>query len=149
MGVHLLHEAWRHSVKKFVTVGTVCAYPRDTPVPFTETALWDGYPEATNAPYGVAKKTLLVMGQAYRQQYGFNAVYLLPTNLYGPGDNYDSRTSHVIPAIMSKCCDARDKGADSIRLWGDGSATRDFLHAADAVHARESSRDVHTVGAQA
>jgi len=132
MGVHLLHEAWIANVKKFVSVGTVCAYPKHTPVPFQEDSLWDGYPEETNAPYGLAKKMLLVQGQAYRQQYDFNAIYLLPTNLYGPGDNFDLGTSHVIPALIRKCLEAKADGKDHIVAWGTGAPTREFLYVDDA-----------------
>ena len=132
MGAYLMHAAQREGVQKFVTVGTVCAYPKFTPVPFQETALWDGYPEETNAPYGIAKKALLVIGQAYRQQYGFNAIYLLPTNLYGPGDNFDLETSHVIPALVRKCLEAKDAGRDRIVVWGSGTPTREFLYVEDA-----------------
>src|ERR671938_174247 len=121
MGVQLLHEAWRAGVHKFVAIGTVCAYPKCTPVPFQEDHLWDGYPEETNAPYGLAKKMLLVQSQAYRQQYGYNSIFLLPVNLYGPGDNFDPRSSHVIPALILKCVQAVDSGADHIEVWGDGS----------------------------
>jgi GDP-L-fucose synthase len=132
MGTQLFHEAWRAGVEKFVTVGTVCAYPKYTPVPFREEALWDGYPEETNAPYGLAKKMLLVQGQAYRQQYGFNSIYLLPTNLYGPGDNFDLKTSHVIPALIRKFIEARDRGDREVVAWGTGSPTREFLYVDDA-----------------
>lgn len=132
MGVQLMHEAWRAGVEKFVSIGTVCAYPKFTPVPFKESSLWDGYPEETNAPYGLAKKMLLVQGQAYRQQYGFNAIYLLPTNLYGPGDNFDPSTSHVIPALIRKCVEARERGDPQIVAWGTGSPTREFLYVEDA-----------------
>jgi GDP-L-fucose synthase len=132
MGVQLLHESWRSGVGKFVAVGTVCAYPKFTPVPFMEDDLWNGYPEETNAPYGLAKKMLLVQAQAYRQQYGFNAVFLLPVNLYGPGDNFDPASSHVIPALIRKCEEARRYRSDKIEVWGDGSATREFLYVEDA-----------------
>jgi GDP-L-fucose synthase len=132
MGVQLIHEAWKRGVSKFVAIGTVCAYPKFTPVPFKEENLWDGYPEETNAPYGLAKKMLLVQAQAYRQQYGFNAVYLLPVNLYGPGDNFNLETSHVIPALVRKCIEAQERGDAEIVLWGDGSPTREFLYAGDA-----------------
>ena len=121
MGIQLIEESRLRGVEKFVCVGTVCSYPKFTPVPFHEDDLWNGYPEETNAPYGLAKKMLLVQPQAYRQQYGFNGVYLLPVNLYGPGDNFDARTSHVIPALIRKCCEAVDAGADSIDLWGTGA----------------------------
>jgi len=132
MGAHLLHEAWKAGVDKFVTIGTVCAYPKHTPVPFKEDDLWNGYPEETNAPYGIAKKALLVQGEAYRQQYDFNAIFLLPVNLYGPRDNFDPASSHVIPALVKKCLDARRKNARRIVVWGDGSPTREFIHARDA-----------------
>ena|ERR1700682_1050648 len=132
MGVELMEQARRTGVEKFVQVGTVCAYPKFTPVPFSEDNLWDGYPEETNAPYGVAKKALLVQAQAYREQYGFNAIYLLPANLYGPGDNFDLHSSHVIPALIRKCIEARDSHADSVTVWGTGTATREFLYVDDA-----------------
>ncbi len=132
MGVQLMHQAYQMGVEKFVSVGTICAYPKFTPVPFREDDLWNGYPEETNAPYGLAKKMLLVMGQAYRQQYDYNAIYLLPVNLYGPRDNFDPQSSHVIPAIIRKCVEAIDHGQDEIVLWGDGSPTREFLYADDA-----------------
>jgi GDP-L-fucose synthase len=132
MGTELLEVARIRGIEKFVTVGTICAYPKHTPVPFREEALWDGYPEETNAPYGVAKKALLVQGQAYRQQYGMNIVYLLPVNLYGPRDNFDLQTSHVIPALIRKCLEARDAGAEILDVWGDGSPSREFLHVRDA-----------------
>lgn len=132
MGVQLIHEAWRAGVEKLVAVGTICAYPKYTPIPFKEENLWDGYPEETNAPYGLAKKMLLVQAQAYRQQYGFNAIYPLPVNLYGPGDNFDLETSHVIPALIRKCQAAKDAGAEQVVLWGDGSPTREFLYVEDA-----------------
>src|SRR5579859_5824120 len=132
MGIELMEQARRRGVTKFVQVGTVCAYPKFTPVPFSEDDLWNGYPEETNAPYGLAKKMLLVQAQAYRQQYGFNAIYLLPVNLYGPGDNFDPSSSHVIPALIRKCIEARDSGAESIEVWGTGSATREFLYVDDA-----------------
>ncbi len=135
MGTQLLHEAWRAGVEKFVSVGTVCAYPKFTPVPFREESLWDGYPEETNAPYGLAKKMLLVQGQAYRHQYGFNAIYLLPTNLYGPGDNFDPETSHVIPALVRKCLEAKENHEDRVVVWGTGSPTREFLYVEDAAEA--------------
>jgi GDP-L-fucose synthase len=124
MGMHLIESARVFGLKKFVQVGTICAYPKFTPVPFREEELWNGYPEETNAPYGVAKKALLVMCQAYRQQYGLNAVYLLPVNLYGPRDNFDLNSSHVIPALIRKCVEARNRGEATITLWGDGSPTR-------------------------
>ncbi|HSK90947.1 MAG TPA: GDP-L-fucose synthase [Euzebyales bacterium] len=132
MGLHLIEASREHGVRKFVQVGTVCAYPKHTPVPFHEDALWDGYPEETNAPYGVAKKALLVMLQGYRQQYGFNGIYLLPVNLYGPGDNFDLATSHVIPALIRKFIAARDASAPSVEVWGTGAASREFLYVDDA-----------------
>ncbi len=132
MGAQLMHEAWKRQVEKFVAIGTICAYPKFTPVPFKEENLWDGYPEETNAPYGLAKKMLLVQAQAYREQYNFNAIYLLPVNLYGPGDNFDLETSHVIPALIRKCIEAQDRGNRQVTLWGDGSPTREFLYVEDA-----------------
>lgn len=132
MGVQLIHESWKAGVSKFVTIGTVCAYPKFTPVPFKESDLWEGYPEETNAPYGLAKKMLLVQGQAYRQQYGFNSIFLLPVNLYGPGDNFDPASSHVVPALIRKCVEAKESDASEVVVWGDGSATREFLYAVDA-----------------
>lgn len=132
MSVPLLHECWKAGIEKFVAVGTVCAYPKFTPVPFSEDDLWNGYPEETNAPYGLAKKMLLVQAQAYRQQYGFNSIFLLPTNLYGPGDKDDLENSHVIPALIRKCFEAKKRGENRIVLWGDGSPTREFLFVADA-----------------
>lgn len=132
MGVHLMHEAWKRGVSKFVAIGTVCAYPKFTPVPFHEDDLWNGYPEETNAPYGLAKKMLLVQAQAYRQQYGFNSIFLLPVNLYGPGDNFDPRSSHVIPAMIRKVLEAQEAGQDEVVVWGDGSPTREFLYVEDA-----------------
>lgn len=135
MGVQLLHEAWAAGVAKFVALGTVCAYPKHTPVPFREDDLWNGYPEETNAPYGLAKKMLLVQSQAYRQQYGFNSIFLLPVNLYGPGDNFDPESSHVIPALIRKCLDAQARGEPQIVGWGDGSPTREFLYVEDAAEA--------------
>jgi GDP-L-fucose synthase len=132
MGALLMEYARRAGVEKFVAVGTICAYPKHTPIPFRETELWNGYPEETNAPYGLAKKMLLVQAQAYRRQYGFNAIYLLPVNLYGPGDNLDPAASHVIPALVRKCLEARRAGLPAITLWGDGSPTREFLYVEDA-----------------
>jgi GDP-L-fucose synthase len=132
MGIQLIEESRLASVGRFVCVGTVCAYPKHAPVPFNEADLWNGYPEETNAPYGLAKKMLLVQLQAYRQQYGFDGIYLLPVNLYGPRDNFDERTSHVIPALIKKCCEAIDSGAPSIVCWGTGKASREFLYVADA-----------------
>jgi len=132
MGIQLIEYARRNRTEKIIVAGTTCSYPKFTPVPFSEDALWDGYPEETNAPYGIAKKALLVQCQAYREQYGMNAIYLLPVNLYGPRDNFDLETSHVIPALIRKCLEARETGAGEIVCWGDGSATRAFLYAADA-----------------
>jgi GDP-L-fucose synthase len=132
MGIELMEQARLASVAKFVTIGTVCSYPKFTPVPFHEDDLWDGYPEETNAPYGLAKKMLLVQGQAYRQQYGFDVIHLMPVNLYGPGDNFDPSSSHVIPALIRKCVDARKAGEDHIDVWGTGSASREFLYVDDA-----------------
>ena len=132
MGAQLLHESWQAGVGKFVAIGTVCAYPKFTPIPFREEDLWNGYPEETNAPYGLAKKMLLVQSQAYRQQYGYNSIFLLPTNLYGPGDNFDPEASHVIPALIRKCLEAAERGDETIEAWGDGSPTREFLYVADA-----------------
>lgn len=131
MGAQLMEEARLRKVEKFVALGTICAYPKFTPVPFREEDLWNGYPEETNAPYGLAKKMLLVQSQAYRQQYGFNSVYLLPVNLYGPGDNFDPASSHVIPALIKKCMDAINAGEPSITVWGTGRATREFLYVED------------------
>jgi len=132
MGVQLIEQGRLRGIEKFVAIGTVCAYPKFTPVPFKEDDLWIGYPEETNAPYGLAKKMLLVQSQAYRQEYGFNSIFLLPVNLYGPRDNFDPASSHVIPALIKKCVDAIDAGADSIECWGTGSASREFIYAADA-----------------
>jgi GDP-L-fucose synthase len=132
MGVQLMHQAWKRGVEKFVAIGTVCAYPKYTPVPFREDDLWNGYPEETNAPYGLAKKMLLVQAQAYRQQYGFNAIFLLPVNLYGPRDNFDLESSHVIPALIRKCIEAQESGQETVEVWGDGSPTREFLYVKDA-----------------
>lgn len=135
MGAHLLHEAWQHEVSKTVVVGTVCAYPKFTPVPFKEENLWNGYPEETNAPYGIAKKTILAQSQAYRQQYEYNSIFLLPVNLYGPKDNFDLETSHVIPALIRKCLEAKQRGDKEIVAWGTGSPTREFLYVEDAAEA--------------
>ena len=132
MGVQLMHRAWETGVGKFVAIGTICAYPKFTPVPFKEENLWDGYPEETNAPYGLAKKMLLVQAQSYRKQYGYNALFLLPVNLYGPGDNFNPQSSHVIPALIRKCIEAQEAGRDEIVVWGDGSPTREFLYVEDA-----------------
>ena len=133
MGVQLMHEAWKRGVEKFTAIGTICAYPKFTPLPFKEDNLWDGYPEETNAPYGLAKKMLLVQAQSYREQYDYNAIYLLPVNLYGPRDNFDLETSHVIPALIRKCIEAQERGDKQVVLWGDGSPTREFLYVEDAV----------------
>jgi GDP-L-fucose synthase len=132
MGVQLMEEGRRAGLKKLVATGTICAYPKHCPVPFREEDLWNGYPEETNAPYGLAKKMLLVQSQAYRQQYGFDSVVLFPVNLYGPGDNFDLQTSHVIPALIRKCVEARERGDRTITVWGTGSASREFLHVRDA-----------------
>lgn len=132
MGVQLLHEGYLSGLEKFVAVGTICAYPKFAPIPFKEENLWDGYPEETNAPYGLAKKMLLVQSQSYRQQYGFNSIFLLPVNMYGPRDNFDPAVSHVIPALIKKIHDAQTAGLDEIVVWGDGSPSREFLHARDA-----------------
>lgn len=135
MGIHLIEESRLRGVEKFVQVGTVCSYPKFAEVPFREDALWDGFPEETNAPYGIAKKSLLVMLDAYRLQYGFRSVYLLPVNLYGPGDNFDPHTSHVIPALIRKFTEAREKGLGTVTLWGSGSPSREFLYVDDAARA--------------
>lgn len=135
MGIQVIEASRRYGVEKTVVLGTICAYPKFTPVPFREEELWEGYPEETNAPYGIAKKALLVQCQTYRQQYGMNAVYLLPVNLYGPRDNFDLNTSHVIPALIRRCLEAREFGQQDVELWGDGSPTREFLYAADAAQA--------------
>lgn len=135
MGTMLMEHARRRGVKRFVSVGTICSYPKLTPVPFREEEVWNGYPEETNAPYGLAKKMLLVQSKAYRQEFGFDAVNLLLVNLYGPGDNFDPDTSHVIPALIRKCLEARDSGADAIEVWGSGLATREFLYVEDAAEA--------------
>jgi GDP-L-fucose synthase len=135
MGIQLIHEGHLRKIDKFVALGTICAYPKLTPVPFREENLWNGYPEETNAPYGLAKKMLLVQAQAYRQQYGFNTIYLLPVNLYGPGDNFDPHSSHVIPALIKKCVDALENGKDHIEVWGTGTPSREFLYVEDAAEA--------------
>jgi GDP-L-fucose synthase len=135
MGVQLIHEGYLRRIEKFVAIGTICAYPKFTPVPFKEENLWNGYPEETNAPYGLAKKMMLVQSQAYRQQYGFNSIFLLPVNLYGPGDNFDPRSSHVIPALIKKCADAIENHAEEITVWGTGQATREFFFVEDAAAA--------------
>jgi GDP-L-fucose synthase len=135
MGVQMIHEGYLHGIEKFVALGTICAYPKFTPVPFKEDDIWNGYPEETNAPYGLAKKMMLVQSQAYRQQYGFNSIFLLPVNLYGPGDNFDPNSSHVIPALIKKCVDARMKGEAIVEVWGTGRATREFFYVEDAARA--------------
>ena len=135
MGVQLLHQAYLRGIGKFVAVATVCAYPVHTPVPFQEENLWNGYPEETNAPYGMAKKMMLVQSRGYRQEYGYNSIFLLPVNLYGPGDHFSLENSHVIPALIKKCVDAKAAGDDEIVVWGDGSPTREFLYAEDAAEA--------------
>jgi len=135
MGLHLIEESRLAGVEKFVCLGTICAYPKHTPIPFREEELWNGYPEETNAPYGLAKKMLLVQLQAYRQEYGFNGIFLLPVNLYGPRDNFDLETSHVIPAMIRKFIEARERGEQQVVLWGDGSPTREFLYVEDAAKA--------------
>lgn len=135
MGAQLIEQSRLLGVKKFVALGTVCAYPKHTPTPFREDDLWNGYPEETNAPYGLAKKMMLVQSQSYRQQYGFNSIFLLPANLYGPGDNFDPETSHVIPALIRKCVEARETGAEFIETWGTGRASREFLYVADCADA--------------
>ena len=132
MGVQLIHESWKAGVEKFVAIGTICAYPKYTPIPFKEDDLWNGYPEETNAPYGLAKKMLLVQSQAYRKQYGFNSIYLLPVNLYGPRDNFNPKSSHVIPALIHKCYEAKLNHTTEVVIWGDGSPTREFIYAGDA-----------------
>lgn len=132
MGIHLIEESRRQGVEKFVTIGTVCSYPKHTPVPFREDDIWCGYPEETNAPYGLAKKMLLVQGQAYREEYGFNSIHLIPVNLYGPWDNFDPASSHVIPALIRKCIEARDTHAPLIEAWGTGGASREFIYVEDA-----------------
>ncbi|HJK33525.1 MAG TPA: GDP-L-fucose synthase [Methanocorpusculum sp.] len=153
MGIQMMEAARQKNVGKFVAVGTICAYPKFTPIPFTEDTLWDGYPEETNAPYGLAKKMMLVQAQAYREQYGYNAIYLLPVNLYGPGDNFDPSSSHVIPALIKKFVDAKRTGADSVEVWGTGSASREFLYVEDAAKAivlaaeRYNSPDPVNIGA--
>jgi GDP-L-fucose synthase len=135
MGIQLMEQARVFKVEKFVAIGTICSYPKFTPVPFKEEDLWNGYPEETNAPYGLAKKMMLVQSQAYREQYGFNSIFLLPVNLYGPGDNFDLETSHVIPALIRKCIEAKVKGKDSVSLWGTGNVTREFIFVEDAAEA--------------
>lgn len=135
MGAMLIEQARLHNIEKFVALGTICAYPKFTPVPFKEMDLWLGYPEETNAPYGLAKKMMMVQLQAYRQEYDFHGIYLLPVNLYGPRDNFDDRSSHVIPALIKKCVEAKEAGADSIEVWGTGKATREFFYVEDAAEA--------------
>jgi len=153
MGALTMEHARRHGVKKYVAIGTICCYPKFTPVPFREENLWNGYPEETNAPYGLAKKMLLVQSQAYRQQYGFNSIFLLPVNLYGPGDNFDPQSSHVIPALIRKFVEAKESRAARVDVWGDGTATREFLYVADAAEAivraaeRYSGADPVNIGA--
>lgn len=132
MGVHLMEESRKANVKKFVAIGTICAYPKFAPIPFNEDDLWDGYPEETNAPYGLAKKMMLVQSTAYRDQYDFNSIFLLPVNLYGPGDNFSEESSHVIPALIKKFIEARESGGESVTVWGTGKATREFCYVADA-----------------
>ena len=143
MGAQLLHEAYLHEIEKFVALGTICAYPKFTPVPFLEEDIWNGYPEETNAPYGLAKKMMLVQSQAYRRQYGFNSIFLLPVNLYGPGDNFDPASSHVIPALIKKCFDAIENHHDAIEVWGTGSATREFFYVEDAARAICMAADLY------
>jgi GDP-L-fucose synthase len=133
MGTQLIHQAYERKIPKFVALGTVCAYPKFAPIPFKEDDLWNGYPEETNAPYGLAKKMMLVQSQGYREEYGYNSIFLLPVNLYGPGDNFDPKSSHVIPALIKKCVDAVENGDGEVVVWGDGSATREFLYVDDAV----------------
>jgi GDP-L-fucose synthase len=135
MGIQLMHEAYLRGIEKFVALGTICCYPKFTPIPFREENLWNGYPEETNAPYGLAKKMLLVQSQAYRKQFGFNSIFLMPVNLYGPGDNFDPESSHVIPALIKKCIDAIKNGNDLIGVWGTGRASREFLYVEDAAEA--------------
>jgi len=135
MGTQLIEESRRHGVSKFVAIGTVCAYPKYTPTPFKEDDLWNGYPEETNAPYGLAKKMMLVQSQAYREQYGFNSIFLLPANLYGPGDNFDLETSHVVPALIRKCLEARDSGRPFVEAWGSGKVSREFFYVEDCAEA--------------
>lgn len=135
MGVNLLHEGYKNGIEKFVATGTICCYPKFTPVPFKEEDIWNGYPEETNAPYGLAKKMMLVQSESYRQQYGFNSIFLLPVNLYGPYDNFKPESSHVIPALIKKVADAKDRGDEEIVVWGDGSASREFLYVEDAAEA--------------
>lgn len=147
MGIQLMHQSWTAGVEKFITIGTVCAYGKWTRAPFHESALWDGYPEETNAPYGLAKKMLLVQGQAYRQQYGFNAIFLLPTNLYGEGDNFSAASSHVIPALVRKYVEAVETGAPIVTVWGTGGATREFLYVDDCAEAVVRATERYNDGA--
>ena len=146
MGVELMHQAYKNGVGKFVAIGTVCAYPKFTPVPFKEDDLWIGYPEETNAPYGLAKKMMLVQAQAYRQQYGFNAIFLLPVNLYGPRDNFNLQSSHVIPALIRKAVEAQSRGEKELPVWGDGSPTREFLYVEDAADGIITAADSTSAG---
>lgn len=143
MGVQLIEQARKHDVQKFVALGTVCAYPKFTPTPFREDDLWKGYPEETNAPYGLAKKMMLVQAQSYREQYGFNTIFLLPANLYGPGDHFDPEISHVIPALIRKCVEAREKGEAYVEAWGTGKASREFLYVEDCAEAVVSAAGVY------
>ncbi len=153
MGTQLIHAGYQRKIDKFVAIGTICAYPKFTPVPFREDDLWNGYPEETNAPYGLAKKMMLVQSQAYRRQYGFNSIFLLPVNLYGPGDNFDPRSSHVIPALIKKCVDAERSGDREVVVWGTGRATREFFYVEDAAEAivltmeRNNEREPMNIGA--
>ena len=146
MGVPLMHAAWKNGVAKFVALGTICSYPESPPLPFKEENLWDGYPEETNAPYGLAKKMLLVQAQAYRQQYDYNAIYLLPVNLYGPRDNFNLKTSHVIPALIRKFTEAQARSDSQVELWGDGSPTREFLYVADAAEGILLAAEIYNGG---
>jgi GDP-L-fucose synthase len=146
MGVQLIEQSRLRGVKKFLATGTVCAYPKFTPVPFKEDDLWNGYPEETNAPYGLAKKMMLVQSQAYREQYGFNSIFLLPVNMYGPGDNFDLETSHVIPALIRKCVEARRQGRDFIEVWGSGTASREFLYVEDCAEGIVNAAAVYNEG---
>ena len=148
MGVQLIEQGRLHNIEKFVAIGTICAYPKFTPVPFKEEELWNGYPEETNAPYGLAKKMLLVQSQAYRTEYGFNSIFLLPVNLYGPGDNFDPASSHVIPALIKKCFDAIESGADHIECWGTGNVSREFIYVSDAAEGILLATELHN-GAEA
>lgn len=143
MGVELMHQAWQNGVGKFTAIGTVCAYPKFTPVPFKEDDLWMGYPEETNAPYGLAKKMMLVQSQAYREQYGFNSIFLLPVNLYGPGDNFNLASSHVIPALIRKSIEAQERGDQEMVAWGDGSPTREFLYVEDAADGLVAATEIY------